>query len=257
MKKKRKLNKKKLVLFIIMLVFFFMFLLSLIKIISYLKDNKDNKKIQETIIKDSITIVEPIEEEKKVKYDIDFKSLKETNSDTVAYVKVNNTNIDYVVVKGNDNSYYLKHNFEKKWNVSGWIFADYHNNFDESDKNIIIFGHNTRDGSMFGTLKNTLNENWYKNNENQKIVLVTEMGTYYYQVFSTYSIKPEDYYINTEFNNNDEFDKFIKKLKSRSVYDYEIEVSGKDKILTLSSCIGDGTKRVVLHAKLIEMEENL
>jgi len=257
MKKKRKLNKKKLLLFIIMLVFFFMFLLSIIKIISYLKDNSDNRKIQETIIKDSITIIEPIEEKQEVKYNIDFKTLRETNNDTVAYIKVNNTNIDYVVVKGNDNSYYLKHNFEKKWNVSGWIFADYHNKFDESDKNIIIFGHNTRDGSMFGTLKNTLNENWYKNEENQKIVLVTENGTYYYQVFSTYSIKPEDYYINTEFKNNAEFDNFIKKLKSRSLYDYGIEVSGEDKILTLSSCIGDGTKRVVLHAKLIEMEENL
>ncbi len=254
---KKEKRKKKLVLFIIMLVFFFMFLLSLIKIISYLKDNKDNKKIQETIINDSITIIEPIEEEKGVKYDVDFKSLKDRNPDTIAYVKVNNTNIDYIVVKGNDNSYYLKHNFEKKWNVSGWIFADYHNKFDESDKNIIIFGHNTRDGSMFGTLKNTLNENWYDNEENHKVVLVTEKGTYYYQVFSTYSIKPEDYYINTEFVNNDEFEKFIKKLKSRSIYDYGIEVYGEDKILTLSSCIGDGTKRVVLHAKLIEIEEEL
>ena len=251
MKKKRKLNKKKLLLFVIMLVFFFMFLLSLIKIISYLENNKDNKKIQETIIKDSITIIESIEENQKIKYDIDFKTLKEQNSDTVAYLKVNNTNIDYIVVKGNDNSYYLKHNFKKKWNVSGWIFADYHNKFDDSDKNIIIFGHNTRDGSMFGTLKNSLNEVWYENEDNQKIVLVTEKGIYYYQVFSTYSIKPEDYYINTEFKDNDEFDKFIKKLKSRSIYDYKVEVSGEDKILTLSSCIGDGTKRVVLHAKLI------
>ena len=251
MKKKRRLNKKKLVLFIIMLVFFFMFILSLIKIISYLKDNRDNKKIQETIIKNSINVIEPIEENQEIKYDIDFKSLKETNKDTIAYVKVNNTNIDYIVVKGNDNSYYLKHNFERKWNVSGWIFADYHNKFDETDKNIIIFGHNTKDGSMFGTLKNTLNESWYKNEDNQKIVLVTEKGTYYYQVFSTYSIKQEDYYINTEFKNNDEFDKFIKELKSRSIYDYKVEVSGENKILTLSSCIGDGTKRVVLHAKLI------
>ena len=58
-------------------------------------------------------------------------------------------------------------------------------------------------------------------------------------------------------NPENEFDKFIKKLKSRSVYDYGIEVSGEDKVLTLSSCIGDGTKRVVLHAKLIEIEEDL
>lgn len=224
------------------------------QVITWKQHVDENEKILESI-EDKIIIIEPEIEEKEqdTEYQIDFKSLKEQNSDTISYVKVNGTNIDYIVVKGKDNSYYLKHNFEKKWNVAGWIFADYHNKFDESDKNIIIFGHNTRDGSMLGTLKNTLNENWYKNKENHKIVLVTEYGTYFYQVFSTYSIKTEDYYINTEFDNNDEFDKFVKELKSRSVYDYGIEVSGEDKVLTLSSCIGDGSKRVVLHAKLIEM----
>lgn len=252
---KRKLKPKyrNIIIILFVLLCIFGVIYSLINIINWKKDVDDNDKIQEKI-EDNITIIEPIEEEQEVKYEIDFKSLKETNKDTIAYVKVNNTNIDYVVVKGNDNSYYLKHNFEKKWNVAGWIFADYHNKFDETDKNIIIFGHNTKDGSMFGTLKNILNKEWYENEENHKVVLVTEKETYYYQVFSSYSIKPEDYYINTDFKNNDEFDKFIKKLKSRSVYDYGIDVSGEDKILTLSSCIGDGTKRVVLHAKLLDNE---
>ena len=107
--------------------------------------------------------VEDTEDEKEVveQYQIDFKLLKEQNNETVGYIKVNNTNIDYVVVQHNDNSYYLKHNFEKSWNNAGWIFADYHNKLDETDKNIVIFGHNTRDNSMFGTLKSTLNEDWY------------------------------------------------------------------------------------------------
>ena len=60
------------------------------------------------------------------------------------------------------------------------------------------------------------------------------------------------YYINTKFKNNKEFDKFVKKIKSRSIYNYKVDVSGNDKILTLSSCIGTKGKRVVLHAKLIE-----
>ena len=257
MHKKRKLKKKNIFLFIMVLIFFNMFIISLVNIISYLIDNNDNKRIQETIKEKAITILEPQDQEEieEPKYVIDFDSLKETNPDTVAYLKVNNTNIDYVVVKGNDNSYYLKHNFEKKWNVSGWIFADYHNRFDESDKNIVIFGHNTRDGSMFGTLKNVLNKDWYENNENYQVVLVTKQGTYFYQVFSTYSIKPVEDYINTEFNSDKEFEKLIQMLKSRSIYNYNVEVSGKDKILTLSSCIGDGSKRVVLHAKLIEIED--
>ena len=238
---------------IVLLIFFICLLIaiySIVNIISWKKNLVENNKIQDKI-EESITVIEPVLESQEVKYDIDFVNLKEKNSDTKAYIKVNNTNIDYVVVKGNDNSYYLNHNFEKKWNVAGWIYADYHNKFDESDKNIVIYGHNMKDGSMFGTLKNILSQDWYENKDNHKIILVTEKDTYYYQVFSTYSIKPENYYINTEFINDTEFDDFVKKLKARSIYDYGIEVSNNDKILTLSSCISNGTKRVVLHAKLI------
>lgn len=238
---------------ILTLVFLGVAIYSIINIINWKKDVSDNDKIQDKI-GDNIMIIKPIEEQ-KAKYDIDFKSLKEINKDTIAYVKVNNTNIDYVVVKGNDNDYYLNHNFEKKWNIAGWIFADYHNKFDESDKNLIIYGHNIKDGSMFGTLKNILNKYWYENEENHKVILVTEKGTYYYQVFSTYSRKSEDYYINTKFKNDVEFNEFIKTIKSRTIYDYGVDVSSEDKILTLSSCTDDGSKRVVLHAKLIENDE--
>ena len=252
---KRKLKPKyrNIIIILFVLVCIFGVIYSLINIINWKKDVDDNDKIQEKI-EDNITIIEPIEEEQEVKYEIDFKSLKETNKDTIAYVKVNNTNIDYVVVKGNDNSYYLKHNFNKEYNIAGWIFADYHNKFDETDKNIVIFGHNTKDGSMFGTLKNVLDKSWQENKDNLEITLVTEKGQYKYQVFSTYSITPEDYYINTIFNSDDEYSKFINKIKSRSNYDYNIEVDSNDNVLTLSSCIGDGKKRVVLHAKLIDNE---
>lgn len=219
---------------------------SLVNIINWKKDVDDNKDILEEI-KENITINE---EDDLIK--IDFKSLKEQNSDVISYIKVNGTNIDYVVVKGNDNSYYLNHNFNKEYNVAGWIFSDYHNKFDETDKNIVIFGHNTKDGSMFGTLKNVLDKSWQDNKDNLEITLVTEKGQYKYQVFSTYSIIAEDYYINTLFNSDDEYSRFVNEISSRSNYDYNVEVNSNDKILTLSSCIGDGKKRVVLHAKLIE-----
>ena len=218
---------------------------SSINIYKWIKDTNSNKDIKEEIDKNIV-----VDKEKDV-YKIDFKTLKKKNPDTVAYIKVNGTNIDYVIVRGTDNEYYLKHNFNKEYNIAGWIYSDYRNKFDESDKNIVIFGHDTKDGSMFGTLSNVLDNKWSNNKDNLIVTLVTEKNKYKYQVFSTYSIVAEDYYINTEFNSNEEFDEFIKELKSRSTYDYGIEVSGDDKILTLSSCIGDGTKRVVLHAKLI------
>ena len=100
---KRKINKKNTLLLIIMLLLFMTSIISLYRIITYLKDNRDNKKIQETIIKNSITIIAPTKEKEDIQYNVDFNSLKETNEDTVAYLKVNGTNIDYVVVKGKVN----------------------------------------------------------------------------------------------------------------------------------------------------------
>lgn len=211
----------------------------------------DNNKIQKKIT-DSIKI---IESEEDTQYEIDFNSLKKKNPDTIGYINVNNTNINYIVVKGQDNNYYLNHNYDKKWNKAGWIFADYHNKFDETDKNIIIYGHNMKDGSMFETLKDVLTKDWYTNTNNHVITLITEKGTYHYQVFSTYSIDPEDYYINTKFYTEDSFYEFLKTLEKRSIYDYNIELKRDDKILTLSSCLGDGSKRVVLHAKLLDKKE--
>ena len=233
---------KKLIAVIIIIICLGGVIYSSYKIIKWKSSVDDNNKIKE-VLEEKIT-------QEEDKYNIDFKSLKEENPDTVAYIKVNNANIDYIVVKGEDNEYYLNHNFNKEYNIAGWIFSDYHNKFDETDKNIVIFGHNMKDGSMFGSLNTVLNELWQSNEENKKVVLVTEKNTYYYEVFSVYSIKPEDYYIRTSFNEN-EFEEFVKTIKSRTVYDFNVDVSKNDKILTLSSCIGDGTKRVVLHAKLL------
>ena len=241
---KRKLNKKKLMLFILIVFFLVLFIFSSIKIISYLNDNKDNKKIKKAI-DETIKV-----DDTNNSYKIDFKELKFLNSDTVAYLSVNNTNINYVVVKGADNDYYLNHNFNKESNVSGWVFADYRNKFDETDKNIIIYGHSTMDGSMFGTLKNTLTSSWQQNEDNLSITLVTEKQTYTYKVFSTYIIDPEEYYIKTDFSSNDDYLNFLNKLKSRSNFDYKEKLTKDDKILTLSSCNLTGSKRVVLHAIL-------
>ena len=112
--------------------------------------------------------------EKDDKYIIDFNKLKEENKDVIAYLKVNNTNIDYVVVKGKDNDYYLNHNFDKEYSEIGWIFMDYRNNLDGTDKNIVIYGHNTKDGSMFGSLRKVLTNNWQSDINNHVITLVTE-----------------------------------------------------------------------------------
>ncbi len=241
---------KKIILIILIIICLFVMVESLYKIINWKQSNDENQATKEEL-KKYIIEEEPKETEVK-KYNIDFDKLQEQNSDTVAYLKVNNTKIDYVVVKGKNNSYYLNHNFDKKVNVAGWVFSDYHNKFDGTDKNIVIFGHNMKNGSMFGTLKYILKSEWFNNKDNHIILLADEHGEHYYQVFSTYIINVEDYYINTIFENDDEFYKFINVLKNRSKYNYNVELEKTDKILTLSTCSSAGKKRVVLHAKLLK-----
>ena len=245
-KKKNKNNKRKTIIKVIMVILFIILIYSIYNIVTWFIDNNKNEEIKQEI-------EEIIEENTDEENSIDFKSLKEKNSEIVAYLKVNGTNIDYVVTKGKDNKYYLKHNLYKKSSVAGWIFMDYHNKLDGTDKNIVIYGHNTMNGTMFGSLRNVIKKEWYTNPDNYIINLVLDGKVLTYQVFSTYSIKVEDYYINTIFKNNNEFNKFVNTLKKRSVYNYNVDVNGDDSILTLSTCTGGGKSRMVLHAKQIEL----
>ena len=229
---------------ILFFIFLVLFIYSGYHIIDWKINNRNNKKINETLH-------EYISTDSNEKYNIDFDKLKSINSDTVAYLKVNNTNIDYVVVRGSDNSYYLTHNFNKDNNKSGWIFMDYSNKLDGNDRNIVIYGHNTVDKSMFGSLKFILEPKWYKNPDNYIVTFVTPSGFEQYQVFSTYKIDNEEYYITTSFNNDKTYLDFLKKIKSRSNFNYNVDVNENDHILTLSTCANNGKKRVVLHAKKV------
>lgn len=236
---------------ILMLICVLSFLYSGYRIIDWYISNKKNAQIKEEISK-AITIEEPKENgSNDVVYNVDFKALKAKNSDTVAYLKVNNTNIDYVVVRALNNEYYLYHNFNREYNISGWVFMDYKNKLDGTDKNIIIYGHNTKDDSMFGSLKNTLNEEWYENEENQIITLVTENETIKYQIFSIYIVNKEDYYIKTQF---DDYLKFLDTIKSRSIKKFDVLLYEEDSILTLSTCSSGESKRLVVHAKRLKEE---
>lgn len=253
---KRKHEKKKRTTFkSIILTFIEIILLGIIiysgyYIITWYKDNKENNQIKDDIssaVTQNITETQKSNKLDAKNYDIDFDKLKQINPDTIGWIKVNNTEIEYSVVKANDNNFYLDRSFNKNYNGAGWVFADYRNKFNGTDKNIIVYGHNRKDGSMFGTLKDALKPEWYTNEDNKNIVFITEDGKANYEVFSVYMIATEDYYITTEFKPN-EFGKFVQKLKNRSTYDFGVEVNENDSILTLSTCAGNDY-RTVLHAR--------
>jgi len=250
-RKKNKRYKKVILNIIIYMILLFVLIYSGIKIFKWYKDKTNNNKIAEQI-KSTVIVEDKNEDENKEEYTVDFNKLKEQNNETVAWIKVNNTNVEYPVVRATNNSFYLNHSFDKSKNSAGWIFADYKNKFDNTDKNIVIYGHNMRDDSMFGSLKNILNSDWYNNEENTNIALYTENEKYIYKVFSIYKIESEDYYIKTEFSNDNEFEKFIKTLKKRSIKNFNIDISKEDSILTLSTCANNNKYRVELHSKKIK-----
>ena len=240
---KKSNTKRKIFAIAIYIILFASLIYSGIQIYKWKADSNNNNQIIEKVKEEVIVKTEDNT------YKIDFGKLKEQNSDSVAWLKVPNTSIDFPVVKAQDNSYYLTRNFEKQQNAAGWAFADYRNKFDGSDKNIIIYGHNRRDGTMFGTLQNILKEDWYNNEENTKITLDTESGENTYQVFSIYKTEVEDYYIKTNFKDDAEYEEFINKLKSRSIKNFNVELTKDDQILTLSTCANNNKYRIVLHAK--------
>ena len=104
---------------------------------------------------------------------------------------------------------------------------------------------------MFSSLKNALNPNWYNNDLNRNILLYTENKEYNYEIFSIYKIESEDYYIKTEFNDENDFEDFLNTITKRSVQDFGVNVSKDDSILTLSTCANNNKYRVVIHAKKV------
>ena len=182
----------------------------------------------------------------------DLASLLTVNEEVVGELVVNNTKVDYPVVQASDNDYYLDHNINKEKNANGWIFLDFRNDAMNLDKNNIIYGHNMYySGVMFGTLYKTYNKNWYKNPDNQMITYNTLYEDMEFQIFSIYKVPDTNDYLKVYFDGDNDFLEFIDMITERSIYDFNVPVNADDKIITLSTCSDNGTKRLVIHAVLI------
>lgn len=263
-KKRKKLNVKNLCLLIFFLVMLIVFLFSLIKVIMWIIDNNNTNDIIKKVANtyeineksyDNEVIINENEKDiyfdyMKLKFiDVDINKLKTFNPDTIGFIKVMGTNINYPFVQTKDNDYYLNRSYDKTYNNAGWIFLDYRNN-EFNDKNTIIYGHGRINGTMFGSLKDTLKSSWQNNKDNYIIKISTERENSIWQIFSVYKIATTSDYLQTTFSDN-EFESFINLIKGRSSYNFETNVTNEDKVLTLSTCYNDNDKMVV-HAKLIK-----
>ena len=180
----------------------------------------------------------------------ELESLLEINPDTVGWLTVPNTNIDYPVVKTTDNDYYLDHNYEKKYDYNGWVFMHYYNSTHNLDKNTIIFAHNRfYSGIMFGTLNEVTKDTWYNNTNENLITFNTLYDNMQFEVFSIYKTNITADYLKTTFDSDLEWNNFIKMIRERSMFQNNVNVGTNDKIITLSTCLDNDT-RLVVHAVL-------
>ena len=251
--------------------FSFLFILSILgygqEIYSNIKINKEKEAIQEKAIFKEVNesfwkLINPPQDENDPYwlyvqndfYQVDLTELKKENSDTIAWLKVMGTNIDEVVVQGQDNKYYLNHSFNQKKNKAGWIFSDYRNDLNNLKANSIIYAHGRKDKTMFGSLENVLEEEWFNNPLNHLIYLTTENYYYLWQIFSVYKIPNESYYLRNNFLNKETYQTFLETIKKRSYYDFSTSLNVNDKILTLSTCKNNNGNRIVVQAKLIKKQ---
>ncbi len=269
--RRRKTKNNVILVLITILISFFSatFIFGFYKIFNWEIDNKKTRDITKSIEEttelveiDDTTETEIVNEEEDEQnpywyyvnfplINVDIMELKKQNDDTIGWLNVNNTNINYPVVHTTDNDFYLNHSFDKSYNDAGWIFLDYRNNKDFTDRNNIIYGHSRLDKTMLGSLSKTLKRDWYSNKDNHIIRLSLENENTLWQIFSVYVIKTESYYITTEFDSDDEYIDFLNVIKNRSLYDFNVNLGKDDRILTLSTCYSE-TERTVVHARVIK-----
>ena len=267
-----KLRFRKWVIVVFLIFFLSIFLFSLYKLYSWHSDNKkignieedviENTSVQEKADTDNTQNVNPPEDKANDYWDyikmnlleVNFSDLIAKNSDTVGWIQVKGTNINYPIVKTTDNNLYLNHAFDKTENEAGWVFMDYRNDAVNFNQNTIIYAHSRLTGSMFGSLKNILDSSWYSNKENHIIRLSTPTENTMWQVFSVYTIPKESYYITPTFNTDEEYLEFLNTIKNRSEVEFSGTVNTSDKVLTLSTCKDNFGNRIVMHAKLIKKE---
>ena len=183
-----------------------------------------------------------------------------TNKDVIGWIEMpGDTEINYPVVQGEDNDYYLHYAYNGAYNPAGSIYMDYRNKVAvSSNRHTVIYGHNMESGSpMFANLLHFKDESYWKNN--RYIHIYTDEALYTYEVFAAYETSPqqagvENHSWRMNFNQDDAvFMKWVESVRARSDISPNVAVEANDRILTLSTCMNVNDNRYVVHAVLVEV----
>lgn len=226
---------------IILLLFIVVFAFSICYIVHYFyssnKNKKDNTDILNNVVIDKTEITE-----QKTERILQLEELKKENEDIVGWIEINDTNIDYPVLQTTDNDFYMKHNYKKESSKDGSIFLDKSYNWDIPSSNLLLYGHNNKNGTMFQDLMNYKEEDFYNNHKTIRFTTLNEDSTYevmsvfYSRVYykSEQNVFRYYYFVNSE--NETDYNEFVENCKKSSIYDTGVTANYGDQLLTLSTC---------------------
>ena len=229
---------KKCIKIILILLLLSIFIYCTYNVINYLKNEyknvKLNSNIQEIAIKeviidndDKTNDISPIQ--------VDFDKLDDVNNNIQAWIYLNDSNINYPIVQGNDNNYYLSKTVDGDYNPNGSLFIDYRNSKDFSDPNTYIYGHNMKNDTMFGDLEKYKKQEYYDNHK--EMYILTRKNQYKLEVFAGYTTEDGSEIYN--FIGNDSNERLIELAMSKSDFSSDVKVDYNDKVVVLSTCSYD------------------
>lgn len=194
------------------------------------------------------TMVDEPEQAQDALPQVDFTALKAINPDIVGWILIDGTNINYPVVQGRDNQYYLRHLFTGEYNASGCIFLDSWNTPDFTDQHSILYGHHMDNGTMFNGLMDYKEQSFFDAHPNA--LLLTPTGSYRIDFFAGYvaNVRADAWQVDFRL---DGFATWLREAKEKSLFTSEVEPTAMDKVLTLSICSYEfDNARFVLHGLL-------
>ncbi len=259
-------NVKQIIIKLLFIISFITLIVSACFIADYfLKAEQQNNIIEDSrniwhsaqTVTETATDTKPSEEATEV--------LTEKNEDFMGWITINGTQIDNPIFQTSDNDFYLNHNQNKKKSAYGALYFDYRNKIteEETDKNLIIYGHEMNNGSMFGSLKNLRELNFYK--QSPTINFSTLYNSSTYKIYSIYILNADkaddDGYIynisRKNFINDNDFDTWVNEAKERSIINTGVDVQNGDNIITLVTCSKDfENARLIVMARQVREGED-
>lgn len=221
------------------------------------KGENDRNEFFVSAVKVSSEVDTAEKDEDKVLIPVNFDEIKKENEDIYAWIEVPGTEIDYPLLRSGEKKaedFYLNHDVNGKSSSYGSIYTQKYNKEDFSDFNTIIYGHNMKDGSMFGTLKKFREKTFFE--KNREITIYMPDRVLKYEIFAAYVFDDRHLLANFDFESNYGINQYLKtvntyKNKYSSNFNEDIKVNAKDKIITLSTCTSNDGERYLVQAVLV------